>query len=325
MKTVKIILMIVGVVVLLVLGLLGYVKYFLPGIEVKEISVDATPERASRGEYLASHVMVCMDCHSGRDWSLFSGPITPGTYGAGGDKFDRDMGFPGVFYAPNITPYHLKNWSDGEIYRAITSGVNKKGKPLFPVMPYHSYGKADMEDIFAVISYIRTLDPVENDVPPSEPDFPMGLIMNLMPQEAQHSQRPQKSDKLAYGKYMATIAACADCHTPFEKGQPLTEMAFAGGREFELPFGTLRSNNLTPHKTTGIGEWTESTWLERFRAYDSLHKLEHTNGLLEYNSLMPWNMYAGMNDEDLLAIFAYLKSLDPIENRVEKVTYNTGK
>lgn len=324
MKILKIILIITGVIVVLILGALGYVRYFLPNIPVKDISVSETPDHIKKGEYLANHVMVCMDCHSVRDWSYYSGPITPGTFGAGGDEFSRKMGFPGNFYAPNITPYNLKNWTDGEIYRAITSGVNKDGDPIFPVMPYLSYGKADKDDVYSVIAYIRTLTPVKKDVPESEADFPMSLIMHMIPQKPDLQSRPPESDQVAYGKYLTTIAACADCHTPFEKGQPVQGMMFAGGREFELPFGTLRSANITPDKATGIGSWTESVWLNRFHSYDSIPKLQRTDGLNEFNTLMPWNMYAGMTDQDLRAIFAYLKSLKPISHEVEKVTYHNG-
>lgn len=322
MKILKIILIVFALILSLILLALAYVNYFLPNISVKKISIEITPERVERGEYLANHVMVCMDCHSVRDWSYFSEPISPGSFGAGGDEFTPEMGFPGTFYAPNITPYNLKNWSDGEIYRAITSGVNKAGEPLFPVMPYHSYGHASQEDIYSVIAYIRTLTPIQKDVPKSEPDFPMGLIMHLMPQKPQHSNQPAQSDKIAYGQYLTTIAACADCHTPFEKGQPVSEMMLAGGREFEMPFGTLRGPNLTPDRSTGIGSWTEEVFVKRFQLYDSTHKLERVNGTQMFNTLMPWNMYGQMKEEDLKAIYAYLHSLNPVVHKVDKVTYH---
>lgn len=324
MKILKIILIITGIIIILILGGISYLKFALPNIPVKDISVNSTSVRVAHGEYLANHVMVCMDCHSVRDWSYFSGPITSGTLGAGGDKFSREMGFPGNFYAPNITPYHLKSWSDGELYRAIVSGIDRDGDPLFPVMPYHSYGKADKEDIYSIIAYIRSLDPIKKDVPESEADFPMSLIMHMIPQEAEHHVQPPSSDKIAYGKYLTTIAACADCHTPFDQGQPVADMKFAGGMEYQLPFGTLRAPNITPDVATGIGSWTEDVWLNRFHSYDSIHKLERKNGLEEYNSLMPWNMYAGMETEDLKAIFAYLQSLKPIKHEVEKVTYRNA-
>jgi mono/diheme cytochrome c family protein len=325
MKILKIILIIIGIVVILVLGVVGYVSFFLPNIAVKDIRVEITPERVERGEYLANHVMVCMDCHSRRDWSLFSGPISAGTLGAGSDGFTPEMGFPGTFYAPNITPANLTSWSDGEVYRAITSGVNRDGDPLFPVMPYHSYGHADQEDIYAVIAYLRTLKPIENEVPPSNPDFPMSIIMHLMPAEAQLVQRPRKEYLVAYGNYLATISACADCHTPFEKGQPVEGMHYAGGREFAMSWGTLHTPNLTPDKATGIGAWTELVWLNRFAAYDSIHKLPLVTASEQFNTLMPWHMYAQMSTDDLKAIYAYLQSLPPITNEVEKVTYREGK
>ncbi len=319
-KLVKVLLISIGTLIVIVIGGLGYVNFFLPSIPLKDVKVEVTPDRVIHGEYLANHVMVCMDCHSVRDWSLFSGPIAPGTLGAGGDEFTPEMGFPGYFYAPNITPYHLKDWSDAEIYRAITSGVNKSGKPLFPVMPYHSYGKLDDEDIYSVIAYLRTLEPITKDIPVSEPDFPMSLIMHLIPQKNIPSARPDSSDKISYGKYLTTAAACADCHTPFEKGQPVAGMEFAGGREFEMPFGTLRTPNITPDRSTGIGAWTSDVFVNMFKNYDSIQKLDKIGGPEEYNSLMPWNMYAGMTKEDLEAIFAYLRSLEPISNEVEKVT-----
>lgn len=321
MKAIKIILWIIGILVVAIFVGVGYIRFFMPNIEADELTVEITPERLERGEYLANHVMVCMDCHSVRDWSLYSGPITAGTLGAGGDEFTREMGFPGDFYAPNVTPYHLRDWSDGEIYRAITSGIDREGNPLFPVMPYHAYGRADKEDVYSVIAYIRNLEPVEKDVPESDPDFPFSLIMRMIPQEANHQVRPPETNTVEYGKYLATVAACADCHTPFEKGQLVRDMMYAGGREFELPFGTLRAPNITPHMATGIGAWTENVFVNRFQSYDSIHKLDRVNGPMEYNTLMPWNMYGSMKEEDLKAIYAYLRSLEPIEHEVEKVTY----
>ncbi len=320
-KAVKILFWIIGILVIVVFLGIGYLKYFLPNIEVKEIEVEITPERVLRGEYLANHVMVCMDCHSVRDWSLYSGPITQGSYGAGGDEFTKEMGFPGNFYASNITPFHLSEWTDGEIYRAVTSGVNKNGDPLFPIMPYHSYGKADTEDIYSVIAYIRSLQPIIKEVPESEPDFPFSMIMHMIPREAQPGKIPSKSDKEKYGEYLATVAACADCHTPFEKGRPVEGMQFAGGREFELPFYTIRAPNITPDKATGIGSWTKYVFVKRFQSYDSIHELAKVDFPKEFNTLMPWNMYGGMKQDDLEAIYTYLRSLDPIDNGVETVTY----
>ena len=124
------------VVVLFAVGAIAYVTQALPDIDAPaDLKVELTPERVARGEYLANSVCVCMDCHSTRDWNTFSGPLVPGTLGKGGEKFDETMNFPGTFYSRNVTPFGLKDWTDGEIYRAITSGVSKDGHPFFPVMP----------------------------------------------------------------------------------------------------------------------------------------------------------------------------------------------
>jgi mono/diheme cytochrome c family protein len=261
-----------------------------------------------------------MDCHAQRDWTKFSGPAKPGTLGAGGDVFDQRVGFPGVFYARNITPAGISRYTDGELYRVITAGVNKEGKALFPVMPYLYYGKMDPEDIYSIIAYIRSLAPVENAVPESKADFPFNFIINLIPQRANPEKRPDKSDRIAYGAYMTNAAGCIECHTDVKGGQIIAEMAFSGGRAFQFPDGSVvRSTNLTPH-ATGLALWTEEMFVKRFKQYaDSAYTIP-TVGPGEFNTVMPWTMYGQMNEEDLKAIFAYLKTVKPIENIVERFT-----
>jgi hypothetical protein len=322
-KTLRISLWTVGILFVVIATGAFYVKTFLPKIPTTNIKIVATPERIERGKYLANNVAGCIDCHSTRDWSKFAGPIKPGTEGMGGEIFDQKVGFPGTFIAPNITPFHLKDWTDGEIYRAITCGVNKKGDPLFPVMPYLSYGKMSKEDIYSIISYIKTLPSINNVTTMSKADFPMNFILQLIPQPANPGTKPAKSDSLQYGKYIVNAASCIDCHTRFEKGQLVTEMAFAGGREFPMTFGLLTSPNITPDKETGIGTWSKSMFIARFKAHlnkpnDSIPAI-HPN---EFNSIMPWTVYAGMNDDDLAAVYTYLNSLKPIKNKIDRVKMN---
>src|SRR5690606_29612674 len=122
--------------------------------------------------------------HSTRDWTKFSGPINMQEIGTGGEKFDQSIGFPGEVHVPNITPFHLKNWTDGEIFRAVTSGVKKDGSAIFPIMPYKHYGQMDKEDIYSIIAYIRTLPEKESKTPQRKLDFPLNLLVNTMPQKA---------------------------------------------------------------------------------------------------------------------------------------------
>lgn len=307
---------------LIISALLAYVKFALPNVgAAPDLKVEITPEKVERGRYLANHVMVCMDCHGTRDWSKFSGPMIEENAGGGGEVFNQQFGFPGSFIAKNITPFNLKNWTDGEIFRAITCGVNKDGKAFFPVMPYKYYAQADAEDIEAVIAYIRTLPEIESTHPESVADFPFNFILNTIPEKANLQKRPNPSDVKAYGKYMTTASGCMECHTKQEKGKVVGEF-FAGGFEFNFGNGTmLRSPNITPHET-GIGAWTKEQFIQRFKMYDNpelvLPDVNMEKG--DFQTVMPWTMYAGMTEEDLGAIYEYLKTVKPVNNSVERFT-----
>lgn len=307
--------------IIIVIGLLAYVKAMLPDVgDAPDMKIEITPEKVERGKYLANHVMLCVDCHSTRDWSLFSGPMVAGTEGNGGETFDQKLGFPGKYIAPNITPYALKDWTDGEIFRAITAGVSKDGRALFPIMPHHLYGQLDKQDIEAVIAYIRGFKPIENKIEASSSDFPMNFIINTIPTKPNFTQIPPKSDKINYGKYMITASGCIDCHTKQEKGEFVGEH-YAGGFEFKFPDGSVvRSANLTPDKSTGLGSWTSEQFIKRFKMYTDSTYLNQKVKPGEMQTTMPWTMYAGMNNDDLDAIFAYLQTLKPVVNQVEKFT-----
>lgn len=313
-----------GVVILIVavlcIGLLVITKTYPKVDPAPDLKVELSPENIERGRYLANTVCVCMDCHSTRDWSSFSGPLIEGTLGKGGEKFSQDFGFPGEYYAPNITPSKLKEWTDGEIYRAITSGVSKDGHALFPVMPYPAFGQMDPSDIKAIIAYLRTIPEQVHEVPASKSDFPMNFIIRTIPSNAPGGKMPPQTDKIAYGGYLFKAASCADCHTPFEKGQPLMEQMLAGGREFPMPAGMLRSPNISPDKETGIGEWTEERFVQRFKAYAAEGYVPPKVGMKDFNSIMPWTMYANMTEEDLKAIYAFIKAQKPMKNEVETFT-----
>lgn len=312
----KILYIVLLFIILAIVTAVSYVKFALPNIDIpSDIKVTESQVNIKHGEYLAYSVAACMDCHSSRDWTRFAGPIKNGTMGMGGEYFGPEMGFPGKFYSKNITPANLSNWTDGEIFRTITSGVDKNGKPIFPVMPYPNYGKMDRNDVLDIIAYIRTLPSIENTTPTHEVDFPMSLILNTIPKRASLSTRPPLSDTIKYGGYLVNMAACLDCHTQVDKGKLILDKAFSGGREFEFPNGITRSANITPDKNTGIGNWDVIFFIERFKAFS--HP-ESTPILKEgeINTIMPWTMYAGMEVSDLKAIFTYLKSLKPIENKV---------
>ncbi|MDT3695564.1 MAG: hypothetical protein ROY99_04170 [Ignavibacterium sp.] len=308
-----------GLVVLVISGSVYFTLTFPKDVPVINVKVVATPERIERGKYLANSVAVCIDCHSTRDFTKFSGPVVPGTEGMGGAIFGEESGLPGTVPVKNITPAALGKWSDGEIIRALTSGLDKDGKSLFPIMPYENYHTMSEEDLYSVVAYLRTLKPIENEVGNKQLDFPLNFIEKTLPIEVYKPLKsPDKSDMKAYGKYLVTLGACIHCHTQSEDGKLVEGMEYAGGGEVKFPFGIIRSANITPDVETGIGSWTKEVFIQRFKsmASDLAKNMAVKQG--DFNTVMPWTMYANMTEEDLGAIYEYLRSIKPVKNAVEK-------
>lgn len=315
----KFLLVLVSVIVLAIVGVITYVTTALPNVgEPENITIDVTPQMLERGKYLVETVSGCIDCHSVRDYTKWAGPIKEETRGGGGEKWTEEMGLPGNVISRNITPFAIGDWTDGELFRAITSGVSKDGSALFPIMPYHSYGKADKEDIYSIIAYLRTIEPNKSVPQKTELNFPMSLIVNLIPQKAEFGKKPSESNKVEHGKYMATLAACADCHTPMEKGEYIEGMEFAGGMEFPYPNGDInRSANLTPDKKTGIGNFSEEQFVSKFKSYADSNYVIRNLDAGEVNTMMPWLVYRNMKEDDLKAIYSYLMTLKPVKNEIK--------
>lgn len=312
------VLLLIGVLV--IVGAITYITQALPNIAApRDLHVEVTSERVTRGEYLANHVCLCMDCHSTRDWSKFAGPPKPGTKGMGGEVFDQTVQFPGRFVSRNITPFGLKDWTDGEIYRAITSGVSRDGHPFFPVMPYPYYNKLASEDVYSIIAYLRSLPALPSTPEASKPDFPMNIIMHTIPEKAHPMELPTKGTP-EYGAYMVNACGCRECHTKMEKGKAVGE-PFAGGFEFHFPNGaTVRSANITPSENGGIGKWTRAQFIERFKVYSDSGYVPSPVDMQkgQFQTVMPWNMYAGMTEEDLGAIYDHLRTIAPVDQVVER-------
>lgn len=326
-KLFKILGIVLMLFVLVITGALTYIKAALPDVgDAPDLKVEPTEARIARGKYLANSVNVCMDCHSTRDWTKFSAPIIPGTMGKGGERFDHTVGFPGVYYSKNITPAGIGDYSDGELFRVITTGVNRDGNAMFPVMPYPYYGKLDVEDVYSIIAYLRTLEPIENPVADSESDFPMNFILNTIPAKPEPMKRPDPSDELASGAYLVNAAGCIECHTYAENGQIDRERAFAGGRAFQMPDGSVvTSTNITPDMETGIGNYTKEAFVQRFKMYADSAYVAPRVAPGEFNTIMPWTMYGTMTTEDLGAIYAYLRTVKPMKNSVVKFTPPANK
>jgi mono/diheme cytochrome c family protein len=302
-------------------GLL-YLEMAFPKVSpAADLKVESTPERLARGKYLFTNVASCIVCHSERDMGHYGMPIVDGTIGKGGEIFPHEAGIPGTLYARNITPYNLGNWTDGEIYRALTTGVNKQGKPLFPMMPYKNLAQMSREDLYSLIAYLRTLPSIKNDPPERSLDFPVNLIVRTIPSDSvQPEKAPQPSDGLAYGKYLVTSASCAACHTPRDgHGKNIPGLDFAGGFKMPLPGGAfVTTANITPDKETGIGNWTKKQFIDSIRDGAKAQTQAVKPG--EFNSWMPRSQFAGMTDTDLGAIYDYLRTVPPVSHKIERFT-----
>ncbi len=308
----------IGMVVFVIIAIsimLFIVFTFLPSVgEKKEITIKANEAMLVRGEYLVENVAACFQCHSENNEQVFSSPAIESRKGSGGKLFGKEKGYPGDYYAANLTPYFLSDWSDSDLYHALTTGIAKDERPLFPVMPYKDYGKMTEYDVKSMIAYLRTLDPINKDIPKSEPSFPMNIILRLIPSEAEPMDKPKT--EIERGKYLANMAGCRTCHTPSVKGKPQYDLEFSGGMKFILPsLDTVRAPNITPDLNTGIGRWTEEMFLNRFREYKSLNDLPSVKAG-SYNTEMPWSEFANMKEEDLQAIYKYLQTIEPQSNSV---------
>ncbi len=312
---------VVGLVVLLLIVAAcgyGYLLFAYPKAPPPPtVSFDASPERLARGEYLAEHVVGCATCHTQRDWTKFSGPAKRELLGAGNEPFD--LGPAGFLYSKNITPAGIGSWTDGELLRAVTQGVSKDGTPLFPLMPYPHFGVMSEDDVHAVLAYVRSWKAIEGVAPERRLSFPLNLIVRTMPGPNAYQQRPSPDDKLAYGKYLTRSALCSDCHTPIDdRGTPLPGMDFAGGMEFVETGYTVRSANITPDADTGIGSWTEQQFIDKFKGFETPSDATLSESERRQNTVMPLTAYAGMTREDLSAIYAYIRTLKPVTNRVNR-------
>ncbi|HEY0139360.1 MAG TPA: cytochrome c [Thermoanaerobaculia bacterium] len=277
--------------------------------------IEPTPERLARGKYLVHHASDCLGCHSDHD-NTFSFPVKAGTEGAGGFAWDASADFPGFLAASNITSDRetgLGSWTDGEILRAIREGVDREGKALFPIMPYKHFRNMSDDDAKAVVAYLRTLPPVRRAVAQKKLDFPLNFIEKFVPQPlAAPVAHPDPKNSIAYGKYLTRIGGCYECHTPHDdKGELDEARAFAGGWEMKGPWGRNITSNITPHPETFVGRATREEFIGRFHA--TLPDVVPPKGR---NTIMPWRALSGMTAEDLGAIYDYLKTVPPVENKV---------
>ena len=228
----------------------------------------------------------------------------------------------GTLYGTNLTPDRktgLGQWSEADFIRAMTEGLDPHGSHLFPVFPYPSFtrmARTDLQDIWA---YLGTVTPVEQPNlehglwGPFGWRFPLGFWKRLFFTPGSFRPEPARSPEWNRGAYLVrAVAHCAECHTPRNlMGGLKQDWAYAGssdGLEGEL------APNITPDEATGIGSWREVDLVWFFQTGfrpDGDDAQGLMGELIEYG-------FRFMRESDMKAIYAYLRSLPPISNRLIK-------
>jgi mono/diheme cytochrome c family protein len=278
---------------------------------------EPTPARLERGKYLiASGSAPCILCHSPLDTSGGGVKVPPGTELTG-----RNWAPDGAAFvtAQNLTPdpeTGIGNLSDDQLARAIREGISHDGRTLFPIMPYPKFRAIPDEDLAAIIVYLRSLKPVRNPLAPSAIPFPLNRLMNGLPEPITAPVTADLSTPEKRGAHIVGIAACGDCHTPRDdRGNQPEGMDFSGGTP--TPFEgrkTVYSGNITPG-VNGIPYYTEDLFVEVMRTGKVKAR--------ELDPMMPTTYYRNMSDQDLKDVFAYLKTLKPVDHYVDNTLVAT--
>jgi len=305
----------IGVLVLVILVVVGISATigWRPFIGSKKRALtdrrfEATPERLKRGEYLSEHVAGCTYCHTPQEQGPNGPELVRGQKGGG--QFFSMPGFPGTVVAPNITPdpeTGIGNFTDDQLARAIREGISHDGRTLFPMMPYTHFRQMSDEDLASVVVYLKTLPPIRNALPRTEIHFPVKYLIRGVPEPVTGTVQADLSTPASRGEYLVNLSSCLDCHTPRKRGRLDSSMKFAGGQVFDAS-GQIASPNITPD-VTGIGSYTEEKFVKALRT--------GYVGKRQLNTVMPWQGYSGQTDEDLKAMYGYLRTVPAVAHHVD--------
>lgn len=281
-----------------------HLKYDAPYPDIKA-STDS--EVIARGKHLVTGVAHCINCHSTANVDSLIDLGQPAPL-SGGVLFDLPVG---KIYSKNITPDKetgIGNYTDAQIARALRYGVHPNGDPVYDFMPFHNMSD---EDLTAVISYLRAQPPVKNKVPDNELNILGNIVKAFMIKPVGPSGEVPASVKpdttAAYGKYIViSIAECNGCHTKRDISGAYTGQPFAGGNEFDEHEHKVISPNITSDSSSRIFGWTAQDFINRFRM-----------GKVIPYSPMPWNSFKRMNDDELKAIYYFLKTVPPAKSAVQ--------
>jgi len=238
----------------------------------------------ARGRHLATAIGKCAACH---------GPDL------GGNVMIDDPAL-GRAVAANLTRGRgglPADWSIADWDRAIRHGVRRDGTGLV-IMPSQEYTYMSDQDLAALAAYLETLAPVDRELPPTQIRLvgralyvadKMPLVPAALIDHAERPAAPLPGPTAEYGRYLANIGGCTGCHYP----------NLAGGPSLEP--GAPPAANLTP---AALGDWTEADFARALR--DGVRP----DGV-KIKEFMPVQFTKLMTDEEIRAVYLYLKTVPP--------------
>ena len=281
--------------------------------EKKDITVSITPERVEQGTKLAS--MLCKNCHYNDNTKKFTG------------RELTEVPMFGHIYSRNITHNGIGSWTDGDLIYFIRTGIRPDGQYVPMYMPKLIH--ISDEDLFSLIAFLRSdnawVQPDTTKQPATQQSFLTKFLVTIgvakpFPYPTGPIAGPDTTDKVKWGRYIAlNQLECYACHSQdFAKNDYFTPEKsvgyFGGGNKmFDKEGHEMHTLNITMDKQTGIGSWTEDDFVKAVR----FGQLPGNQPALRY----PMEPYANLTDTEVRAIYAYLKTVPAITNKVDRKFY----
>lgn len=315
-KFFKALLVIIGAVILLA----GIAAIFISmrsmptqATEKKDIHVDLTPARVEQGTKLAS--MLCKSCHYNEQTKKFTGR-----------ELTEAPQF-GKIFSKNITQDQdagIARWTDGELIYFIRTGIRKDGRYVPPYMP--KLVNISDEDLYSIIAFLRSgnlwVQPDKTLQPESKPSFLPKFLVTIgafkpFPYPSKKIEGPDTTDKVKWGQYIALYQLeCYACHSQdfstndYFSPQKSTGFFAGGNKMYDENKHEIYTLNITPDEATGIGKWTEDEFEKAIR----FGQLPGNQPALR----KPMIPYANLTEAEAKAVYAYLRTVPTISNKVER-------
>lgn len=317
-KIFKLLLYFIGLIFAIAICAAGYLYVkgiphydFKPTAEILNLKVEPDSQRIARGLKISS--LLCAECHSDKDRNL-----------TGRLMLDMPKEF-GIIHSYNITQdktYGIGNWTDGELYYFLRTGIRKDGSWAPPYMP--KFPLLADEDIYSIIAWLRSddarLKPNQNEALPNKANMLVKVLSNTVfsppPLPQSKLTIPDTSNEIAFGKYIADdLCGCFGCHSADFKTmnilEPKKSAGYYGGGNPMLNYEgkIVRTANITMDKETGIGNWS----------YEDFYKavklgMNPKGGPLHY-PMFPHNT---LTDQEVKSMYSFLKTVPELKNKVER-------